>query len=70
MGIEPTANSPDNRGVFTSDGAKTGAVSADSSRIDPDLARVNAAWPMLPEPIRRAIRALIETALPVASGTP
>jgi hypothetical protein len=28
---------------------------------DPDLARIIAAWPTLPEPIRRAMLALVET---------
>jgi hypothetical protein len=46
-------------------GATSGAVAA-----DPDLTRILAAWPILPEPIRRAMLALIETAVPVASETP
>jgi hypothetical protein len=29
---------------------------------DPDLARILAAWPTLPEPIRRAVLALVESA--------
>jgi hypothetical protein len=29
--------------------------------IDPDLARLMAAWPVLPEHIRAAIRALVES---------
>jgi hypothetical protein len=41
-------------------GAKARAVSADASPTDPDLARTVATWPMLPEPIRRAVLALIE----------
>jgi hypothetical protein len=32
--------------------------------VDPDLARVLNAWPDLPEPIRRAVLALVETAVP------
>jgi hypothetical protein len=28
--------------------------------LDPDLAKIVAAWPSLPEPIRRAVLALIE----------
>jgi hypothetical protein len=43
------------------DGAESGAVSTPSI-IDPGLARIVAAWPALPEPIRRAMLALIETA--------
>jgi hypothetical protein len=46
-------------------GAKSGAPAA-----DPDLTRILDAWPTLPEPIRRAILALIETAVPVACETP
>jgi hypothetical protein len=34
--------------------------------LDPDLARVVDAWPHLPEPIRRAMLALIGTAKPDA----
>ncbi len=34
---------------------------------DPDLARVTAAWPNLPEPIRRAALALIGSAAPPAA---
>jgi hypothetical protein len=36
-----------------------GPVNAD---IDPDLARIIDAWPTLPEHIRAAVRALIDTA--------
>jgi hypothetical protein len=36
---------------------------------DPDLARIVGAWPTLPKAIRRAVLALIETALPAVSGT-
>lgn len=42
-----------------SGGAESGAFSADSSQIDPDLARIVAAWPTLAEPIKRAIVALV-----------
>jgi len=31
-------------------------------KIEPDLARIMAVWPMLPEPIRRAVLALIDSA--------
>jgi hypothetical protein len=31
---------------------------------DPDLARVVAAWPSLPEPIKAAVLALVRAALP------
>lgn len=31
---------------------------------DPDLARLAAAWPTLPEPIRAAVRALVDAARP------
>jgi hypothetical protein len=42
---------------------------APTPEADPDLARIVATWPMLPEPIRRAVLALIETALPGEVGT-
>ena len=37
---------------------------------DPDLARVIEAWATLPEPIRRAMVALIAAAAPDVPGTP
>jgi hypothetical protein len=40
--------------------AKSGAVETNATPIDADLARVMAAWPALPEPIRRAVLALID----------
>jgi hypothetical protein len=39
-------------------------------RLDPDLQRVIDAWPTVPESIRRAILALIGTALPETPGMP
>jgi hypothetical protein len=38
--------------------------------IDPDLVRIVGTWPTLPEPIRRAVLALIGTTLPVTPGMP
>jgi hypothetical protein len=46
----------------TGGGAKSGADSTAPSPADPDLACLIEAWPTLPEPIRRAMLALIETA--------
>jgi hypothetical protein len=37
---------------------------------DPDLARIAGAWPTLPEPVRRAMVALIAAAAPDVPGTP
>jgi hypothetical protein len=37
-----------------------GRTNAESGALDPDLAKIVAAWPSLPEPIRRAVLALIE----------
>jgi hypothetical protein len=34
---------------------------------DPELARIAGAWPTLPDPIRRAVLALVGTALPETS---
>jgi hypothetical protein len=42
-----------------SGGAKSGAVAPE---LAPDLAAVVDAWPTLPEPIRRAILALVRAA--------
>jgi hypothetical protein len=42
-----------------SGGAESGALSAYSSSIDRELARIIAAWPTLVEPIKRAMVALV-----------
>jgi hypothetical protein len=39
--------------------AKTKSRDAESDALDPHLARIVAAWPTLPEPIRRAMLALV-----------
>jgi hypothetical protein len=57
-----------NDGQAAAGGAESGAVSSDSSSIDPDLARIVATWPTLSESIRRAVLALVATALPVLRG--
>ena len=41
--------------------AESGATEADSGDSDPDLARLIDRWPSLPEAIRRAIMAMVET---------
>ena len=40
--------------------APHGPLHVPAGPTDPDLARVVAAWPELPEPIRRAVLALVE----------
>jgi hypothetical protein len=47
-------------GQRTGSGAKSGAVLADPFPADPDLAHIVATWPTLPEPIRRAMLALVQ----------
>ena len=61
-GREQPANSSGNRGVAPQGGAESGALSGDSSSggalpapTDPDLLAVVAAWPTLPEVVRRKI---------------
>src|SRR5262249_54446401 len=63
-GIEPASRSPQTTPgpAVTGYTAQTLAQSlARDSQIDPDLARVMAAWPNLPATIRRAILALVES---------
>jgi hypothetical protein len=36
----------------------------DTASLDPDLTRILDAWPTLPDPIRRAVMALVETSSP------
>jgi hypothetical protein len=42
-------------------GESTCPDTPEATPLDPDLARVAAVWPELPEPIRRAILALVES---------
>jgi hypothetical protein len=50
----------ENRRGAPEGGANSGALAADP--VDPDLARVVAAWPTLPSHVRAAVMALIQTA--------
>jgi hypothetical protein len=64
-GIEPGAApaEPDTRQSVTANAPEPLAQTlARETEIDPELARVNAAWPDLPEAIRRAVLALIDAA--------
>ena len=58
-GVEQIVHSTGNQGVAVQGGAKSGALSGDSVPIDPDLAAVVAAWPGLPETVRRQVVALV-----------
>jgi hypothetical protein len=49
-------------GVPQESGAESGASIGDSHPVDPDLAEVIAAWPGLPEAIRRKVVALLRQA--------
>jgi hypothetical protein len=65
-GFEPPTVNP-NQGSGLEDScyagaAKSGAVFADSSPIDPDLAKIIDAWPNLPEAIRAGILAMVRAA--------
>lgn len=51
-GFEPIPETLENRGVGEQGAAKSGAV---SSRMDLDLARIVKAWPLLSEPVRKAM---------------
>ena len=57
-GFEPLRDSPGKSTVSDSGGSNSGNTRSDS---DPDLAAVVRAWGTLPEPIRRAVLALVGT---------
>jgi len=48
-------------GSFEQGGAESGALAILTHSVDPDLASLIVVWETLPEPIRLAIRALIQT---------
>jgi hypothetical protein len=64
---EPDSGGKPQSGVES--GAKSGAIKV-GPLPDTDLARVLDAWPTLPEPIRRAVLALVETSSQVTPRTP
>lgn len=41
--------------------AKSAALSAKTSEIDPELQTINEAWPTLPEPLRAAVLAIVRS---------
>jgi hypothetical protein len=61
-GFEPPAKTPANTPDSETGGAKCGASGDDSRQTDPDLARIGAAWPTLPERVKGRIVGLIEAA--------
>jgi hypothetical protein len=56
IGIEPTQQSPNKMALSGEGGAESGALAS-----DPELALVVAAWPTLPEAIRRAMLSMVES---------
>jgi hypothetical protein len=62
MGIELPLDSPENAALPEEGGAESGALATTS---DPDLLLIVGRWSMLPESIRRAVLALMNS----TSGT-
>lgn len=60
LGLEPLANSPRKTQVAVPSGAESGAVGARGGEVDPELAKLNEAWPALSEATRRRIVAIVE----------
>jgi len=51
-------------------GAKSGALRANSTEIDPKLATIINAWPMLPEAIRAGIVAMVKASAATTGSKP
>jgi hypothetical protein len=62
MGIEPTADSPENDAIRVQGGAESGAFIAPDQPVDPNLAQLVKAWSSLPEPIWAGILAMVAAA--------
>jgi hypothetical protein len=62
-GFEPVSVTPNHTNSLPKSGSEgaaySGAFSTANPQIDPDLAKIIEAWRTLPEPIRRAMLALI-----------
>ena len=59
-GIESTSESSGKQGVAAQGGAESGAVAAENTPIDPDLALIINAWPDLPRGVRTDILAMVK----------
>ena len=59
MGIELPADSPETPEGSGQGGAEPGAPDASPRPIGPGLASLIGAWPILPEPVKAAVRALV-----------
>ncbi len=59
-GVEHPSKMPGNHQIRPTGGAESGALAA--LTLDPELARIVAAWPDLSDPIRRAVLALVGSA--------
>lgn len=56
-GFEETEKTPENTDLSSPSGAESGAL----SNIDPELAKIIAAWPSLPAVFQKAIVAIAES---------
>jgi hypothetical protein len=61
-GIRTPREIPEETALSNQGGAESGAVTSEIRPIDSNLAHVVSAWPDLPEAIRRAVLALVNTA--------
>ena len=59
IGVEHPSKQPGNLQIRPTGGAESGALAA--LTLDPELARLVAAWPALSDAIRRAVLALVGT---------
>jgi hypothetical protein len=60
-GHEHPALTPSKTPISTSGGAKSDAPDAPKPVLEPDLTKIVKAWPQLPDHIKAAIKALVQT---------
>jgi hypothetical protein len=61
-GFEDSANSPRFLGAALSRNAESDALFGDSASQDPRLVALVAAWPMIPEPVKQRVVAIVQAA--------
>jgi hypothetical protein len=62
-GREQTALALSKTQIAAQSGTESGTPNGEKAPLDPDLAKIIAAWPELPSPVRSAVLAIVRNAI-------